>query len=106
MRCQSAWNVPSSALTEKLGIHRNIPDGLSLEVGEIDAPKNISGSPLGSFLAVKARKPARLPFRRGADSHNMHDSRVAQLLGLIATKNGAPENSTFHMSNERATARK
>lgn len=45
MRRQSAWNVPSSVPSEKLGIHRNIPDGLSLEVGEIDAPENISGSP-------------------------------------------------------------
>lgn len=97
---------PPRPLPKSWGFIGNIPVGPSLEVGGLTRQRP---SPLGSFCALKARKPARLPFRRGADSHNMQlpftfdDSRVARLLGLIATENGAAESSTFHMSNERAT---
>lgn len=82
-------------------IHRNIAVGHRLEVGRIDTSEALADSTVGSFLG--SRHGSRLGFRFDQQpTHTTYnslftidDSRVAQQLGSIATKNGAAENSTL-----------
>lgn len=65
---------PNRAAWVTAPIHRNIAVGHRLEVGKIDTSEALADSTVGSLWGTKARKPARVPFRPTADSHDIQFS--------------------------------